>query len=90
MYCIVAGPHLGPTSLRLASLPLDPVTAARVEAGNRLPAVLPQNLVPSTAAYLAGLAKVRDAQPDAPSIAPAASNDGAGLDIPAFLRRDQP
>jgi hypothetical protein len=52
------GPTLSPTALRLASLPLDPVTEARVARANRLPEVLPQNLLPQTAVYLAGLMEV--------------------------------
>jgi hypothetical protein len=74
-------------SLALASLPLDPATAKRVEAANLLPEVLPQAPLPSTEQYLAGLAAVAaGTEPhltDAPSIVPAVEQD----DIPAFLQR---
>jgi hypothetical protein len=97
---VVAGKISG-EALRCASLPLDSATVKRLETANRLPAgqagaqhscpeALPQNLVPSTAAYLAKLAEVAtgvesphlaDAPPIVP--APAAELD----DIPVFLQR---
>jgi hypothetical protein len=76
-------------SLALARLPLEPKLAARLAQINELPPNPPQTLVPWTAGYLEGLAKVAAEVPevapaDAPSIAPAMELD----DIPSFLRRD--
>jgi hypothetical protein len=74
-------------SLALAILPLNRATAKHVEAINRLPEVLPQNLMPSTAAYLAGLAQIQNEQVDAPSIVPPDGGALGDLEIPSFLQR---
>jgi hypothetical protein len=70
-------------SLSLGRLPLEPRLAERLARINELPPD-PQNLVPWTASYLAGLAAVKS---DAPSIVPNLPSEGDDLAIPAFLRR---
>jgi len=70
-------------SLGLARLPLEPKSAERIARINELLPDPPQNLVPWTASYLAGLAAVKS---DAPSIVPDLPY-GDDLVIPAFLRR---
>jgi nuclear transport factor 2 (NTF2) superfamily protein len=73
-------------SLALGRLPLEPKYAERLARLNELPPDPPQNLVPWTASYLAGLANVEHAHRCAPSIVPddIRSDD---LNIPDFLRR---
>jgi hypothetical protein len=71
-------------SLALARLPVEPRYRERLARLNELPPNPPQNLVPWTATYLAGLAAVKS---EAPSIVPDLPSDGGDLEIPSFLRR---
>jgi hypothetical protein len=76
-------------SLCLAQLPVELKVAARLARLNELPPDPPQNLMPWTAAYLAGIAAERL---QAPPIVPdqdsgSLAAEGHAVEIPAFVRR---